>query len=90
MFFVITGLTTFMILDSDKYSVGGAKDIIKNDGFLFFHHTVISIMYYILGNGYSLPKMGNHKIPFMNIALLLNIFDIKGFSPKYINIVPGV
>lgn len=38
MFFMITGLTTFMILDSDKYS-GGSKDIIKNDGFLFFHHT---------------------------------------------------
>lgn len=45
--------------------------------------------YFILGNGYSLIKVGNEKIPFTINALLLNIFGLNGFSPKYINIVPG-
>lgn len=49
----------------------------------------MSIVYFILGQGYSLIKVGNERIPFTIGALVLNILGVSGFSPKYINIVPG-
>lgn len=49
----------------------------------------MSIIYWFLGHGYSLIKVGADRVPFTIGVLLLNIFGLNGFSPKYINIVPG-
>lgn len=43
----------------------------------------------LLGHGYSLIKVGTARVPFTVVALVLNVFGLNGFSPKYINIVPG-
>ena len=56
---------------------------------IFPTYILMTIIYLILGQGYSLVKVGNERIPFTVVALLLNLFGINGFSPKYINIVPG-
>lgn len=88
LFFMITGLTTFMVLDSK--SGGGTLNYYKKRWLAIFPtYILMSIVYLLLGHGYSLIKMGDDKVPFTIGALLLNILGLSGFSPKYINIVPG-
>ena len=87
LFFMITGLTSFIAFDVN----GGALNYYKRRWIAIFPtYIFISIFYYILGHGYSLIKIGDERIPFTFGALLLNIIGLSGFSPRYINIVPGV
>ena len=87
LFFMITGMTTFMVLESPNR---GIHNYYKKRWFAIFPtYILMSMVYMLLGQGYSLLKMGGNRVPFTIEALLLNVLGLNGFSPNYINIVPG-
>ena len=89
LFFMITGLTTFMVLDSPKPGASVRNYYKRRWLAIFPTYILMSIAYMFLGHGYSLIKMGESRVPFTLGALLLNILGLNGLSPQYINIVPG-
>lgn len=89
LFFIISGLTTFLSLDGS--SGGGYKRyVIKRYLSIFPHYILAIVLYYIVGRGFSLLSTATGMVRISFLGIVLNVLGLNSLSATFINsVVPG-